>query len=138
MLIIRDLMLSGGACRFEELREGIGISRNILTERLRKLVDEKVVSKQPVSEGARRHEYVLTEKGWDLMPLLVAMGQWGDKWRGDPECHPVVFKDRLHGQPIAEMKVMSKDGRPLNHQDMMADIDPEFSELPRRLMKSAG
>ena len=98
MLIIRDLMLCGGNCRFEQLREGLGISRNILTERLKRLVEEGLVDKLPVSEGARRQAYRLTQKGWDLMPIMVAMSQWGDKWRDDPEKISIRFLDRLNGE----------------------------------------
>jgi len=122
MLINRDLMIFRGIRRFEGLRDGLGISRNILTERLRGLVDSGIVIKLPVAEGARRQEYTLTEKGWDLMPILVALMQWGDKWRPDQGNADVAFVDKLNGQPVAPIGVTAADGRPLRPQDM--DVQP--------------
>jgi DNA-binding HxlR family transcriptional regulator len=118
MLIVRDLMLFNGIRRFEQLRDGLGISRNILTERLRGLVEQDIVEKVPIAEGARRMEYHLTAKGWDLMPILVALMQWGDKWRPDPENTEVQFLDKRDHQPIAPIVVTAADGRPLSPQDM--------------------
>lgn len=119
MLIIRDLMVFGGSRRFEQLREGLGISRNILTERLRKLEDAEVIARQPVAEGARRQEYHLTRKGWELMPVMLAMVQWTERWREDPESIPLRFVDLRDRQPLAEVAVFSHDGRKLEHQDIL-------------------
>jgi DNA-binding HxlR family transcriptional regulator len=118
LLIIRDLMIFRGTRRFEELRDGLGIARNILTERLRGLLESGIVIKVPVAEGARRREYQLTEKGWDLMPIMLALMQWGDKWRPDQGNADVAFVNKRNGQPIASIVVTAADGRPLRQQDM--------------------
>jgi DNA-binding HxlR family transcriptional regulator len=118
ILILRDLMIFGGQRRFEQLKEGLGISRNILTERLRKLTQEGIVTKVPISEGARRMEYQLTDKGWDLMPVMLSLAQWYGKWRPDPERDNLRFLDKEHGEEIEKVCAYSKDGRRLNPNDI--------------------
>jgi DNA-binding HxlR family transcriptional regulator len=76
MLIIRDAFL--GVTRFDEFQRRLGISRNILRDRLRKLVDSGILSRAPYCEHPPRFEYRLTERGRDLWPVLTAMRQWGD------------------------------------------------------------
>lgn len=131
MLIIRDLMVFRGTRRFEQLRDGLGISRNILTERLRRLVEMEVVSKVPVAEGARRQQYELTEKGWELMPILVGLMQWGDKWRPDPENRDVCFRDRYNHQPLAPVVVTDVQGNILTQADI--EVVPLKQEMHRYL-----
>jgi DNA-binding HxlR family transcriptional regulator len=77
MLLIRDAFL--GVRRFDEFQERLGISRNVLTQRLHKLVAEGVLHKRPYQEHPVRYEYLLTDKGRDLWPVLTTMRQWGDK-----------------------------------------------------------
>ena len=67
-----------GHHRFEEMREELGISRNILTDRLNTLVESEVLHRVPIDNG--HHEYRLTRKGADLYEVLVAIMQWGDRW----------------------------------------------------------
>lgn len=117
MLIIRDLMIFGGVRRFDELCDALAISRNILTERLRKLIEREVVIKQPVAEGGRRMEYKLTQKGWELMPLMLMMLDWTLKWeRGDLQNYR--FVDELNGKPIRVGDILSEDGRKLTKADI--------------------
>jgi DNA-binding HxlR family transcriptional regulator len=87
MLIVRDAFL--GVTRFDEFQRRLGISRNILQQRLARLVDAGVLVRVPYSEHPPRHDYRLTDKGRDLWPVLTAMRQWGDKydWPTD-EGHP--------------------------------------------------
>ena len=78
MLIIRDAFM--GVTRFDQLQERLGISRNILQQRLTKLVDEGVLARVPYSEHPPRYDYRLTDRGRDLWPVLTAMRQWGDRY----------------------------------------------------------
>ena len=80
MLIVRDAFL--GVTRFDDFRQRLGISRNILQQRLTKLVDAGVLKRVPYSEHPPRDDYRLTAKGRDLWPVLTAMRQWGDTLRG--------------------------------------------------------
>ncbi|UTA47678.1 helix-turn-helix transcriptional regulator [Simiduia sp. 21SJ11W-1] len=118
MLVLRNLMLAGGAARFDQMVEELGISRNILTERLKRLEAEEILTKQPVQEGGRRMEYKLTAKGWELMPIMIGFAQWFDRWRADPERSPLTFLDRRDGEPIQPLRVLSHDGRPLGPADI--------------------
>lgn len=119
MLVLRDLMLAGGSRRFDQLVDGLGISRNVLTERLKRLEEEEIVRKTPVSDGAKRMEYNLTRKGWELMPVMIGLAQWFDRWREDPEHSPLNFVDKLNGEPVRRMQVMSEDGRELGPADIL-------------------
>ncbi|VUD40540.1 putative HTH-type transcriptional regulator [Thalassocella blandensis] len=120
-LILRDFMIFGGTRRFEQLREGLGISRNVLTERLRTLLEQGILKKFPVEEGARRMEYKLTRKGWELMPMLLATHQWCEKWREDPGNSALKFVDALNGEEISAVGVYSKDGRLLQPNELRAE-----------------
>lgn len=130
LLIVRDLLLARGTGRFEDLREGLGISRNVLTERLRKLAANDVICKVPVQAGGRRQEYQLTPKGWELLPLVVAMAQWGDRWRDDPENIALQIMDRETRQPVLPVKVRASDGRDLDVGDLYVKILRESEYLP--------
>jgi DNA-binding HxlR family transcriptional regulator len=77
MLVVRDAFL--GVHRFDAFQERLGISRNILAQRLSKLVSAGILDKRAYQDNPPRYDYVLTEKGKDLWPLLTALRQWGDK-----------------------------------------------------------
>jgi DNA-binding HxlR family transcriptional regulator len=78
LLIMRDAFL--GVRRFEDFQRDLGIARNILSDRLGKLVAEGVLQRHRYSSRPERFEYRITEKGHDLFPVLLALQQWGDKW----------------------------------------------------------
>ncbi|WP_431896555.1 winged helix-turn-helix transcriptional regulator [Nonomuraea sp. bgisy101] len=78
LLIVRET--ARGHRRFEELLRELGISRKILTERLRHLVGHGVLERRPYQSGPVRHEYALTDVGWALAPVLISMQDWGDRW----------------------------------------------------------
>ena len=91
LLIVRDALF--GSRRFEEFRQ-TGIADNILSARLDLLVREGVFERRPYQDRPPRHEYVLTEKGRDLLPVLVALGMWGLKWTGAPGKPPRLVHTR--------------------------------------------
>ncbi len=122
ILIIREAFL--GTRRFEEFQSRLGIARNILTARLKKLCANEILDRVPVKEGAKRHEYILTSKGKDMMPLLVALTQWGDKWVFGQDNEPVIFLDRENGEPISRVQVYSSRGEVLRPRDIMIKAGP--------------
>ena len=122
ILIIREAFL--GTRRFEEFQGRLGIARNILTARLKKLCANEILDRVPVKEGAKRHEYILTTKGKEMMPLLVALTQWGDKWVFGDDNKPVIFLDREQGQPIPQVQVYSARGEVLKPRDVMIKAGP--------------
>ncbi|MGW3350680.1 winged helix-turn-helix transcriptional regulator [Nonomuraea rubra] len=78
LLIVREV--TRGHRRFDDLLRELGISRKVLTERLKHLVDHGVLAREPYQTGPVRHEYVLTETGWALAPTLISMQDWADRW----------------------------------------------------------
>jgi DNA-binding HxlR family transcriptional regulator len=95
MLIIRDTFM--GVTRFEDFQRRLGISRNILRDRLNSLVDSGVLVRVPYSEHPPRDDYRLTQKGRDLWPIITAMRQWGDQYAA-PNGPPVEVIHRSCGQ----------------------------------------
>jgi DNA-binding HxlR family transcriptional regulator len=91
LLIIRDAFM--GVTRFDEFQERLGIARNVLNQRLSRLVDEGVFERVAYNEHPPRYDYVLTEQGRDLWPVVVALRQWGDRWRA-PDGPPLQL---VHG-----------------------------------------
>src|SRR5580765_2074269 len=81
LLIVRDAFL--GLRRFDELQESLGIARNVLTDRLNRLVEEGILERAPYSDRPARYEYRLTATGLELNVALTALRQWGDKYRSD-------------------------------------------------------
>ena len=130
ILIVREAFL--GTRRFEDFQGRLGIARNILTVRLKKLCSNQILDRVPVKEGARRHEYILTRKGKDMMPLLVALTQWGDRWVFGENNEPVIFRDREHGQPISPVRVFSAQGEALRPRDIMVEAGPGATAEARK------
>jgi DNA-binding HxlR family transcriptional regulator len=130
LLILRDAFF--GARRFGQFEKSLGIAKNILTSRINRLVDEGILERRNSSEGAHS-EYVLTPKGWDLQPILLAMTHWGDKYKADPRGRRLVFVERATGTPIREMSAVSHDGRPLRPREIHATPGAAFdNRLPLR------
>ena len=77
-LVLRDMFR--GVTRFDQFEKSLHIGRNVLTQRLNRLVAEGLVERVPYQTKPLRHEYVLTEMGRDIKPVLTALYQWGDKW----------------------------------------------------------
>ena len=105
LLIVRDVFR--GLRRFDEIQESLGIARNVLTNRLDRLVEEGIIEKRRYQERPPRHEYFLTEKGIDLWPVLVSLIKWGDKHE------PHAFD----GLPPAIIR----------HKDCTGEIDDHFT-----------
>jgi DNA-binding HxlR family transcriptional regulator len=137
MLILRDFFLSGGRRRFEQLRDSLGISRNILTERLKTLTDAAVIERVPLQEGARRCAYQLTDKGRDLLPVLVAINQWWDRWEegADKRRDGPRFmntRDRKHGEEVAPVTVQNSQGESLSYGDLYMTVVTPRGEIKIR------
>src|SRR4029079_19010163 len=96
LLIIRDAFL--GLRRFEEFHSSLGIARNVLTDRLNRLVEEGIFERVRYSERPERFEYRLTQKGRDLNVALAALRQWGDEYLTDRP--PVLLRTRDGGTPV--------------------------------------
>ena len=106
-----------GLHHFEEFLSELGIARNILSNRLAKLVENGILKRDPCPGDRRKIEYRLTEKGLDLLPAMVALRQWGQKYGAEVVENPVLVdeRDRL---PIGPTSILSHDGRILGPQDL--------------------
>lgn len=119
-LVLRSAFL--GARRFEEFTEMLGIPRNVLTERLRRLTDEGVFVKVQYQDRPVRHEYRLTEKGVGLYPVLVTMLEWGNAWGDWPDgTPPVRLVDRETGRPLLPVLVDAATGERLDPRRTRAE-----------------
>lgn len=106
-----------GLCHFDEFAEALGIARNILSNRLTRLVEFGVLARDPCAYDRRRVEYRLTEKGRDLLPAMLALRQWGERW-GLGCASTLVLCDNRDGRPIAPIGIHAHDGRALSHHDL--------------------
>jgi DNA-binding HxlR family transcriptional regulator len=97
VLILRDVFR--GVRRFEQLHRDLGIARNLLTDRLGRLVEHGVLVKVPYQDRPPRHEYRLTAKGAALSPALIALMHWGDRWCADGDPPTVLVHDAC-GEPL--------------------------------------
>jgi DNA-binding HxlR family transcriptional regulator len=88
-LIVRDLF--AGMTKFEDLRRDLGIASNILATRLDDLERHRIVERRQYQSTPARHEYVLTEKGRDLYPVIATLLAWGDKWLSGPDGPPALI-----------------------------------------------
>jgi DNA-binding HxlR family transcriptional regulator len=109
-LILRGVF--NGLHHFEEYQSTLGIARNILSNRLARLVDHEILHREPDAADRRRVTYRLTDKGKALLPVLIALRQWGERWVSGVPSNPVLV-DRLTRRPVAPINVLSADGRPL-------------------------
>ena len=111
LLIIRDAF--DGARRFGDFQRSLGVARNILTDRLRKLMEAGIFTTQPASDGTAYQEYVLTERGESLFPVVVALRQWGEQHLFAPgEPHSILI-DSQSGEAIPPMLPQAADGHRL-------------------------
>ena len=110
-LILRGAF--NGLQHFEEFQATLGIARNILSNRLARLVEHDILKRAPDASDRRKIAYQLTPKGHELLPVLIALRQWGDRWVSGVPSNPVLV-DRESRLPIAPMAVFAIDGRPLS------------------------
>lgn len=115
LLIVRDAF--DGVRRFGEFQKSLGVAKNILSDRLRTLVAHEILAAAPASDGSAYQEYVLTEKGQALFPVIVGLRQWGeDHYYGSAEPHSTLI-DRKRGQPVQRLEIRAQDGRALAPDD---------------------
>jgi DNA-binding HxlR family transcriptional regulator len=121
LLIVRDAFY--GVRRFEDFQHDLGIARNILTDRLKRLVDQEVLERTQYGERPPRFEYKLTEKGKDLLPVMLTMMRWGDKWFPGEMGPPVQFTHTC-GNVTTPTLVCDHCGEELKRRDLRADPEP--------------
>lgn len=122
LLIVRDAF--DGLRRFGEFQKSLGAAKNILSDRLRTLVAHGILEVAPASDGSAYQEYVLTDKGRALFPVIVSLRQWGeDHYYAPAEAHSILI-DRERGQPVRRLEVRAQDGRLIGPDDAVVRKTP--------------
>jgi DNA-binding HxlR family transcriptional regulator len=121
MLIVRDAFL--GITRFDQFQARLGISRNVLNQRLSHLVAAGVLERVPYQQHPPRFEYRLTPKGRDLWPVLTTMRQWGDKYAA-PDGSPMLITHKGCGQASTGILTCSACGEPIGPRDVRPTPGP--------------
>jgi DNA-binding HxlR family transcriptional regulator len=116
LLIVRDALM--GKRRFGEIQRNLGVARNILTVRLRKLVAGGVLEEVPASDGSAYSEYAITEKGRGLWVVLMALRQWGEEFLFEAGEQEPYLVDCERGEPVQAMELKAADGRTLGPEDV--------------------
>lgn len=125
LLIIREALF--GVRRFSEFQSKLGMARNILSVRLRSLVEHGILATAPASDGSAYQEYVLTPKGRGVFPVLVALRQWSEAFDDRPDEIATILVDRAKGRPVRKLELRAADGRLLTQSDTTLKPRPRRS-----------
>ena len=127
-LILRDAIMHG-VRRFEEFQSRLGIARNVLTARLHTLVDHGILEMKPYQQHPERFEYLLTDKGRDLFPVLATLLQWGDRWTAGKAGPPATIVHGKCGHNASPMQLMCAHcGDPVD----VSDVTTKFRSATAR------
>src|SRR5882724_5779535 len=131
-LVLREAYY--GVRRFDEMQRTLQIGRSVLTERLNRLVQEGLLERTLYQTRPNRYEYVLTDKGRDFYPVLLAMAAWGDRWLNGPEGPPILLHHTDCGHQTEAKVVCAACDEPLEHGSVTASLGPGY---PSRLRRQA-
>jgi DNA-binding HxlR family transcriptional regulator len=125
LMIIRDAFY--GLSTFSQFQKNLAVAKNVLSDRLEKLVHGGILERVQTRPDVDRYRYALTAAGRDLLPLVVALTQWGDEWIFKSEGEPVLLVDRAHKARIRKLTVQDRDGKPLALRDLSFEPGPGAS-----------
>ena len=130
MLIVRDAFY--GVRRFDDFQENLGIARNVLTARLKKLVEAGIFRKTAYRQRPLRHEYRLTDKGAALFTVIVGLKQWGDRFGvASRNGKPMELVDRADNSPLDPVLIDAASGRRLELTNVRAVAGPGADQATR-------
>ncbi|TIH10930.1 helix-turn-helix domain-containing protein [Pseudomonas leptonychotis] len=127
LLVLRESFL--GIRRFDEFEKRLGITRHVLADRLKKLVEAAVLDKVAYQQRPLREEYCLSAKGRDLYPAIMALVHWGDRHMSGTEGAPIRHIHRGCGKPMHGVLVCSECGEPLAARDVTLEEAPALKGL---------
>lgn len=128
-LVVREAFY--GATRFTEFRRNTGIAKNLLSERLQKLVGAGILEREDVGERGKRFAYRLTEKGRSLIPVLIAMVQWSNERLHPAGGAPIELFDRRSGQPLPPLGLRDDAGEEIEWKSIVARPGPGADRAAR-------
>ena len=123
-LVLREAFL--GVRRFDDMQRELGIGRNVLTQRLKRLVEEGLLERVRYQEKPDRYEYLLTDKGRDFYPVLATMIAWGDRWLSGEEGPPIVLRHTACGHDMTAKVVCSECGEAIQAREVRASVGPGY------------
>jgi DNA-binding HxlR family transcriptional regulator len=126
LLVIRDAFL--GVHRFDDFQRNLGVARNVLSDRLQRLVDEGLLERRRYQERPERFEYRLSEKGIDLWPIVISLMKWGDRYYAPPEGRPRIVRHRDCGGEVDARLMCDRCGASLTARDVYSEPGPGASE----------
>ncbi len=135
MLILRNAFM--GIHRFDDFQRSLGLTRHVLSERLKRLVEHGILVKVPYVERQERFEYRLTDKGLDLYPIMLSMIQWADKWMDMGLGKPIEFTHKHCGKKMIPRMVCSECDEPIQVKDVRATAGPGYFAFMDQKQKSA-
>lgn len=135
MLILRNAFM--GVRRFDDFQRSLGLTRHVLSERLKRLVEHEILVKVPYVQRQERFEYQLTDKGLDLYPIILAMVQWADKWMDLGMGKPLEFTHKSCGKKINPKVVCSECNDQIHVQDVRVAAGPGYFAFVEQKQKTA-
>jgi DNA-binding HxlR family transcriptional regulator len=135
LLILRECFLR--VRRFEEFQDKLGITRHLLAARLKKLVNFGVLRRAPYQESPKRHEYILTQKGLDLYPIIMAIVHWGDIHMVDERGRPLLHQHKTCGKFFDPVMVCSECAEPLRAKEVVVHRGPGLQWASEKTPKRA-
>ncbi len=127
IMLLRELFW--GASRYEDFLTNTGIASNVLAVRLKRLVDSEVVSKRPVEGDGRRFDYLLTQRGRELFPLIMGMMAWGDKYTPGDKGPLVLLRHVTCSKRTKPGLVCTSCGEAIEPLDLQTEFNPRYVEL---------
>ena len=134
LLLLREAFY--GATRFAEFRQNTGIARNILSDRLDLLLEAGILERVDIGERGTRYEYRLTERGQSLLPVFIAVSQWGNEHLYAKGQHPIELCDRSTGRELEGLTLRRRDGASIKLRDITVRAGPGASGAARKRIAS--
>lgn len=122
MLILRNAFM--GMRRFDDFQQNLGVTRHVLSERLKRLVEHGILAKAPYFDRQERFEYRLTDKGLELYPILLSMSKWADKWMDEGQGAPIQYVHKSCEKPFQPVLVCSECGEEVHARQ----VKPIFTQ----------
>lgn len=131
LLVLRSAFL--GIRRFDDIQAMLGVTRHVLADRLKRLVEADILKKVPYQDRQTRYEYRLTEKGRDLYPVLMALVAWGDKWLDGGFGPPLLYRHHDCGQFFTPTMCCSACGKPIHTRNVIPQSGPGLEARAKAL-----
>ena len=130
-LILREAFF--GVSHYDQFEKNLGIATNILSDRLKTLVDNDIFTRQKDSKDARRISYRFTEKGIDLYSVTLALLQWGDRWLADDDGPPLILHHKTCGHRLEPVMCCAHCGEPIKAREVTYENGPAIKKAIAQL-----